>query len=62
MQVDSLVRLISAKLASMMQQCQDVDRLRSLLSIENDFQPGVQDKLRDGLIGLWDTKDEERER
>ena len=62
MGVRSLVRLCSAKVASMMQACQKVDQVRDLLGINGDLTPNISTKLAIGVIGLWDTQDEQKER
>ena len=62
MGIGSLVLLASAKIATLMQGCRNVDQVRQLLGIENDFSPQVYERLASGQIGLWDTRDEEKER
>ena len=37
----SLVRLVAAKIASMMHTCRNIDQIRGLFGIENDFTPAI---------------------
>lgn len=45
MGVEGLVKLISGKIASMMQECRSLDGMRQLFGIECDFTPEIQQKL-----------------
>ena len=60
--MQGLVRLVSAKIASLMQACRNIEQLRDLLGVEGDFTAIVQQQLASGYIGLWDTKAEDKDR
>ena len=48
MGVDSLVNLVAAKIANMMQACRNIEQMRFLLGITNDFKPVTLEKIVSG--------------
>ena len=62
LEVHSLIRLVSARIGSMLQMARSTTRLRDILNIENDYTKEEEHMLSTGKIGIWDSLEEEEER